>query len=105
MLCVDDGQLLDDASATLLHQLVAGEAFAVVDRARRTTRHPDAVRALWKDELCRLLELRELSFERQREVCSIAILGATVDGRSVRALWDLTLGNVLFLRELVSSTA
>ena len=33
VLCVDDGQLLDDASAALLHQLVAArEAFAVVDR-------------------------------------------------------------------------
>ena len=31
VLCVDDGQLLDDASAALVHQLVAAaEAFAVV---------------------------------------------------------------------------
>jgi DNA-binding NarL/FixJ family response regulator len=31
VLCVDDGQLLDDASAALVHQLVAaGEAVAVV---------------------------------------------------------------------------
>ena len=34
VLCVDDGQLLDDASAALVHQLVAaGEAFVARDRA------------------------------------------------------------------------
>ena len=61
VLCVDDGQLLDDASAALVHQLVAaGEAFAVVS-VRRDEPAPDALRALWKDELCPLLELAELS--------------------------------------------
>src|SRR5262245_37218648 len=35
VLCVDDGHLLDDASAVLVHQLVAaGEAFAVVTLRR-----------------------------------------------------------------------
>ena len=66
VLCVDDGQLLDDASAALVHQLVAaGEAFAVVT-VRRDEPAPDALRALWKDELCALLELAELSRERGR---------------------------------------
>ena len=61
VLCVDDGQLLDDASAALVHQLVAaGEAFAVVS-VRRDEPAPDALRALWKDELCVLLELAELA--------------------------------------------
>jgi hypothetical protein len=46
LLCVDDGQLLDDASAALLHQLVAsGEAFALVS-VRRDEPGPDALRAL-----------------------------------------------------------
>ena len=100
VLCVDDGQLLDDASAALVHQLVAaGEAFAVVS-LRRDEPVPDALRALWKDDLCMLLELAELS---RREVESLieAALGGPVDGRSVNALWQLTRGNALFLRELV----
>ena len=61
VLCVDDGQLLDDASAALVHQLVAaGEAFAVVTVRRdepgarcaagvvegRAVRGPGARRAL-----------------------------------------------------------
>ena len=100
VLCVDDGQLLDDASAALVHQLVAAaEAFAVVS-VRRDEPVPDALRALWKDDLCTLLELAELP---RGEVESLlgAALGGPVDGRSVNALWELTRGNALFLRELV----
>jgi predicted ATPase len=100
VLSVDDGQLLDDASAALVHQLVsAGEAFAVVT-VRRDGPVPDALRALWKDELCALVELEELSRRDVEELLG-GVLGGPVDGRSVNALWDLTRGNALFLRELV----
>ena len=100
VLCVDDGQLLDHASAVLVHQLVAaGEAFAVVT-VRRGERVPDALQALWKDELCAWLELEELSFSELERVLAEA-LGGPVDGRSVHALWELTRGNALFVRELV----
>jgi len=100
VLCVDDGQLLDDASAALVHQLVAtGEAFAVVS-LRRGDPPPDALRALWKDDLCRLLDLAELPRDEVERLLTAA-LGAPLDGRSVEALWELTRGNALFLRELV----
>jgi DNA-binding CsgD family transcriptional regulator len=100
VLCVDDGQLLDDASAALVHQLVAaGEAFAVVS-VRRDEAEPDALRALWKDELCVLLELAELP-RGEVEALLDAALGSPIDGSSVNALWELTRGNALFLRELV----
>src|SRR3954454_18511897 len=100
VLCVDDGQLLDHASAALVHQLVAaGEAFAVVT-LRRGDPAPDALRALWKDELCGWVELAELS-RGDVEALLGAALGGPLDGPSVNGLWELTRGNVLFLRELV----
>jgi hypothetical protein len=100
VLCVDDGHLLDDASAALAHQLVAaGEAFAVVI-VRRDEPAPDALRALWKDELCVLLELGELQ-PGEVEALLGTVLGGPIDGRSVNSLWELTRGNALFLRELV----
>lgn len=100
VLCVDDGQLLDDASAVLVHQLVAaGEAFAVVT-VRRDDPVPDALRALWKDELCAVLELGELSRGEVDRLLTAA-LGGPVDGGTVNAMWELTRGNALFLRELV----
>ena len=100
VLCVDDGQLLDDASAALVHQLVAaGEAFAVVS-ARSDEPAPDALRALWKDELCARLELAELARGEVRALLDAA-LGGPMDGHSVNTLWERTRGNALFLRELV----
>ena len=83
-----------------MHQLVAaGEAFAS-STVRRGEPAPDAVRALWKDELCALLELGELPRDEVERLLAAA-LGGPVDGRSVAALWELTRGNPLFLRELV----
>ena len=100
VLCVDDAHLLDPGSAALVHQLVAaGEAFAVVT-VRSDVRTPDAVRALWKDELCEFVELDALS-RQAVEALLAGVLGGPLDGRSATALWELTQGNVLFLRELV----
>ncbi|MDW5598545.1 AAA family ATPase, partial [Conexibacter stalactiti] len=100
LLCVEDGHWLDAASATLVHQLAAtGEGFVVVT-VRGGEPVPDALRALWKDELCELVELRELT-RAEVDRLLIAALGGPVDGGTVNALWELTLGNALFLRELV----
>ena len=100
VLCVDDGQHLDDASAALVHQLVAArEAFAIVT-VRRDDPVPDALRALWKDELCAVLELSELSRDDVAALLAAA-LGGPVAGGTVAALYDLTRGNALYLRELL----
>ncbi len=99
VLCVDDGQLLDAASAALVHQLVAaGEAFATVT-VRRGEPLPDALRALWKDELCVLLELGPLTRAEVGRLLAAGLAGP-VDGRSAAMLWELTRGNALYLREL-----
>ena len=99
VLCVDDGQLLDDASAALVHQLVAAaEAFVVV--TVRSGAAPDALRALWKDELCARLELGALA-RAEADALLAAGLGGPVDGATAEALWSLSRGNALFLRELV----
>jgi DNA-binding CsgD family transcriptional regulator len=100
VLCVDDGHLLDDASAALVHQLVAGrEAFAIVG-LRPDEPAPDALRALWKDELCARFDLAELT---ESDVVALldAALGGPLDRASAHALWEATRGNALFLRELV----
>jgi DNA-binding CsgD family transcriptional regulator len=99
-LCVDDGHLLDHGSAALLHQLVAArEAFAIVT-LRRDGPAPDAVRALWKDENCARIELDALARPEVVRLLEDA-LGGPVDGRTSAALWALTRGNALFVRELV----
>jgi DNA-binding CsgD family transcriptional regulator len=100
LLCVDDGQFLDDASATLVHQVVAAGEASAAATVRSDEPAPDAIRALWKEELCIRLELGELSRE-EVDVLLAAALGAPADGATVTALWKRTRGNALFLRELV----
>lgn len=99
---VDDGHLLDDVSALLVHQLVLGQAATVVVTLRSGEPTPDAVTALWKDGHLPRLELQPLSEEETAELVEAA-LGGPVEGATARRLWSITRGNVLYLRELVQS--
>ncbi|HEV7759224.1 MAG TPA: LuxR C-terminal-related transcriptional regulator [Acidimicrobiales bacterium] len=99
---VDDAHLLDDASATLVHQLACGGAAHVVATVRSGEPTPDPIVALWKDDLALRIEVQPLS---RIEVAQLLeqTLGGTVDGATARRLFDVTRGNVLFLRELVAA--
>ena len=99
-LCVDDGQFLDHASAALVHQLVVAREAFVALTLRRGGRVPDAITALWKDELCPLVELEALG-RAEVETLLAGALDGPVDGPTANALWELTHGNALFVRELV----
>ncbi|TQC42217.1 LuxR family transcriptional regulator [Rhodococcus sp. WS4] len=97
---VDDGHLLDDLSAFVLHQLVLRGAAKVIVTIRRGEPVPDAVRSLWKDEHLDRLELQPLSqHESTALVCEA--LGGPLDPSDLRRLWKLTRGNVLYLRNVV----
>jgi DNA-binding CsgD family transcriptional regulator/tetratricopeptide (TPR) repeat protein len=97
---VDDAHLLDDASATLVHLLATGGAARLVITVRSGEPTPDPVVALWKDELALRIELQPLSRPEVAELLG-GTLGGTVDSATARRLFDVTRGNVLFLRELV----
>jgi DNA-binding CsgD family transcriptional regulator len=99
VIAVDDAHLLDDASAGLL--LVAAQSGTrVVATVRSGESCPEAVTRLWKDEFARRIDIRPLNEEQVGELLEVA-LGAPLDGRSRRRLFDVTRGNLLFLRELV----
>lgn len=100
LLLVDDAHALDAASAALVHQFAAACDALVVATLRSRTQAPDAVVALWKDDLCTRLELQELSALEVRELLE-RVLGGPVDARSAHDLWHTTQGNLFFLRELV----
>jgi DNA-binding CsgD family transcriptional regulator/tetratricopeptide (TPR) repeat protein/type II secretory pathway predicted ATPase ExeA len=99
---VDDAHLLDDASATLVHQLACRGVAHVVATVRSGEPTPDPIVALWKDDLALRIEVQPLS---RIEVAQLLeqTLGGTVDGATARRLFDVTRGNVLFLRELVAA--
>lgn len=100
LLGVDDVHLLDETSAVLLHQLASsGDAFLILSAPTGVT-VPDPVFALWKEALVERVDLPELT-RRQNDELVVEVLGGHVDGASLARLWDQSLGNPLFLRELV----
>jgi DNA-binding NarL/FixJ family response regulator len=100
VLVVDDAQLLDPASAALVHQLArAGLAF-VVATLRTGAAAPDAITAFWKEGLAERLEVGELT-PAQVDELAVAVLGGPVAVPAGQLLAAATQGNLLFLRELV----
>ncbi|MGH3854369.1 MAG: AAA family ATPase [Pseudonocardiaceae bacterium] len=100
VLGVDDAHLLDDASAALVHHLaVTGVAF-VVATLRTGEPAPEPVTALWKDGAAERLEVQALARAEAGELIEAA-LGAPVDGLTRERLWQLSRGNILYLRELI----
>jgi DNA-binding CsgD family transcriptional regulator len=102
VLVVDDAHLLDHASAALVHHLALRRGARLVVAVRAGALAPDAVVALWKDDLLPRLELAPLP-----EPAVAAALTAALDGHvealTVRRLYCVTRGNVLWLRELATA--
>jgi DNA-binding CsgD family transcriptional regulator len=95
---VDDAQLLDPLSATLVHQLAAGGSARLIV----TIRSGDPVTALLKERL--LLSLRIEAFTReQTEALARAVLGGVVATRLINELHERAAGNPLLLRGLLSA--
>jgi DNA-binding CsgD family transcriptional regulator len=100
LLVVDDAHQLDDGSAALLLELARSRACRIVATLRVPGPAPDAVTGLWKDGLAVRLELPALS-AGEVELLAAAALGGAMTGASVRALYDASGGNAMFVRELL----
>ncbi|HKH88457.1 MAG TPA: LuxR C-terminal-related transcriptional regulator, partial [Acidimicrobiales bacterium] len=102
LLVVDDAHLLDDASATLVHELViAGEA-RVLLTLRAGSPLPDAIAALIARGSVGYVELQALSYSEVHAMLE-AVLDGPVDPEASGALWSRCQGNALFLHELISA--
>jgi DNA-binding CsgD family transcriptional regulator len=99
LLVVDDVQFLDETSAALLLQLVVMGAAFLVATLRTGEDPPDAVVALWKDELVERQEVRPLSPDDVTTLLGL-VLGE-VEASTALALARASGGNPLYLRELV----
>jgi DNA-binding CsgD family transcriptional regulator len=100
LLAVDDAHLLDDASATLLHQLAVEHAAGMVVTVRTTARAPGAVTALWKDGLLTRLQIPALTQEHTTALVEL-VLGGHLETSSAQRLFTATKGNILWLRHLL----
>jgi DNA-binding CsgD family transcriptional regulator len=100
VLFVDDAHLLDDASATLVHQVAATGSAIVLATVRTGEPAPDPVVALWKDGLAERVEVTGLSAEATTEFLATVLEGPVDPATAVR-FTERCQGNALFLRELV----
>lgn len=96
---VDDAHWLDHASASLLCPLLQ-HGVSLVLTVRRGEPMSDAVVMLWKDGLLERLDLQPLSVEETVQLAEAA-LGGALDAVAARRLYDVTLGNPLFAREIL----
>jgi DNA-binding CsgD family transcriptional regulator len=100
VLGVDDAHLLDEVSATVLQHLAAERAILMVLTVRSGQSAPDAITALWKDGPAERLDLPPLA-----ETATKALLRAALDGpvdvATEHRFFEITQGNVLWLRHLV----
>jgi DNA-binding NarL/FixJ family response regulator len=100
VLAVDDAHNLDGVSATLVNQLARLPDVTVLAAMRNGERAPDAIDALWKDEILVRIELQPLS---RTEVGALLVdsLDGSVSETAANRLYETSAGNVLMLREVV----
>ncbi|SEL60661.1 hypothetical protein [Rhodococcus maanshanensis] len=97
---VDDAHLLDRLSATFVHQLAVNRIAPLVVTVRTGEPVPDAITALWKDNLLTRVELPP--FTRAEAVSLVeSVLGGPVEESSANRIFVMSEGNPLFLRHVV----
>lgn len=100
---VDDAHLLDDLSAFAIHQIVTRRLATVILTIRSATEPPpDAIAAIWKENLLQRLELQPLSLAETTGLIE-HVLNGHVHSFSAQRLWQFTNGNTLYLRHLLDS--
>ena len=97
---VDDAHLLDGLSAHVVHQLAQTPGVRLVVTARSGGSEPDAVTALWKDNLLERIDLEPLTVPAATTLIESVVAGA-VDSLTAQRFWKLTGGNALYLLQLV----
>jgi DNA-binding NarL/FixJ family response regulator len=97
---VDDGHLLDDASAALVLALSTTGVARPLVTVRTPEPTPDAITALWKEQRLERLDLQSLGRLDVRDLV-LAELGGPVHPQAVSRISDLSLGNPLYVRELL----
>lgn len=99
---VDDAQLLDPLSATLVYQLAMGRSARLVVTIRSGEPVLDAVTALLKERLLLTLHIDAFTPEQTADLAR-RVLGGVVEPRLVDELYARSGGNLLLLRGLLSA--
>lgn len=100
VVAVDDVHLLDDLSTFVLQQIVQRRAAKLLLTVRAGEPVPLGLQEMWKHGEFRRMDLQPISRDESTALLS-ATLGGPVDADATRRLWNLTRGNVLYLRNIV----
>jgi DNA-binding CsgD family transcriptional regulator/energy-coupling factor transporter ATP-binding protein EcfA2 len=99
---VDDAQLLDFLSATLVYQLAASGTARLIVTIGSSEAVSDTVTALLKERLVLNLHIDPLTREQTAQLAR-GVLGGVVESRLVDELYRRTAGNLLLLRGLLGA--
>ncbi|MBV9722559.1 MAG: AAA family ATPase, partial [Mycobacterium sp.] len=97
---VDDAHQLDHLSATLLYQLALSRSARLIVTVCVDDEVPDAVAALWTDELLTRIEVEPLDRAATAALLESA-LGVPLDAAVTDEVFGRSQGNPLYLRHLV----
>lgn len=97
---LDDAHLLDQWSASVIHQLTVRGLVSLLATVRTSDPAPDAITALWKDGVVRRMRVRPLGSSAINDLLDHS-LGPDIEGVTRSRLRTLAAGNPLMLRELL----
>ena len=100
VLGVDDVYLLDDLSTFVVHQIVQRDAAKVIFTVRDGESIPPGIQELWTKNRFDRIDLEQLTLDETTALLSATLTGP-VDPDSAQRLWQLTRGNVLYLKNIV----
>ena len=100
VLFVDDAHVLDDASAGLIHQLVANDSASILATVRSGEPAPPALTELWKSDYATRVHLQVLPPAALEDLLG-SVLGGQIDPAMTADFVARSQGNVFFFRELV----
>jgi DNA-binding CsgD family transcriptional regulator len=102
VLAVDDAHQLDPMSLALLHLAVTQAGVQVVMSVRSGDDLPGGLVGLWKDDLLRRIDVAPLTRSATEELVT-SVLGPGAQASLLDRIWQLSRGNALFVRELVTT--
>jgi hypothetical protein len=102
LLVVDDAHLLDHLSATLVYQLALSGSARLIVTVRDDTDLPEAIAALWTDELLTRVEVEPLDRATTATLLESA-LNSSPDEATIDDAFACSQGNPLQLRHLVGT--
>ena len=100
LIVVDDAHLLDNLSATLVHQLAVTGSARLILTTRSDEQVPDAITTLWKDSLVARIDVGPFDSDQTTGLVENA-LGGPLETSSAIRIFKLSKGNPLYVRHLV----